>query len=227
MKSTAALLDNFFAKVPLPLHTRSGKVFYTGRAAFSRKSTLYVLGLNPGGDPETNAEETVGSHTQRVIHSLPEMWSAYRDESWEGATPGIWQMQPRVLHMFRSLEVDPASIPCSNLVFVRTKDEANLKAELPVLVPACWPFHKAILEYHQPKVILCFGQTAGDLVRRQLNANEPIGQFIENNFRRWKSATYKAPDGIKVVVATHPSRVKWQEPATDPSSLVASALHDA
>ena len=227
MKSTTAMLDDFFAAVPLHLHKRSGKVFYTGRMAFSRRSTLYVLGLNPGGDPETNSDETIGAHSQQVIHSLPEMWSAYRDESWEGAKPGTWQMQPRVLHMFRSLGVNPASVPCSNLVFARTKDEASLNAELPILMPACWPFHRAVLAYHRPRVILCFGQTAGDLVRLQLNAHELIGQFIENNSRRWKSSAYRAPDGIKVVVATHPSRVKWQEPATDPSSLIASALHDA
>ena len=221
------MLDDFFARVPLSVQKRSGKVFYTGRFAFSRPSKLYVVGLNPGGDPETNRNETVAEHTQQVIQSLPDMWSAYRDESWEGAKPGTWQMQPRVLHMFRILGVDPASVPCSNLVFVRTKDEAGLKAELPVLVPACWPFHKAVLEQLRPKVMLCFGKTVGDLIRFQLNAHEQIGQFIENNSRRWKSSTYRAPDGIKVVVATHPSRVKWQEPATDPTSLVASALHDA
>ena len=227
MKSTAAMLDEFFARVPLSLHRRSGKVFYTGRFAFSRPSKLYVVGLNPGGDPETKGNETVAAHTKQVIQSLPEMWSAYRDESWEGAVPGTWQMQPRVLHMFRTLGLDPASVPCSNLVFARTKDEATLKAELPVLLPACWPFHRAVLEHHRPKVILCFGQTAGDLVRLQVNAQEQIGKFVENNSRRWKSSIYRAPGGMKVVVATHPSRVKWQEPATDPTSLVASALHDA
>lgn len=39
--------------------TRSGSVFYSGRSAFSRPASLYLLGLNPGGSPERQAAETV------------------------------------------------------------------------------------------------------------------------------------------------------------------------
>lgn len=51
---------------------RSGAVFYSGRVAFSRPSSLYVLGLNPGGSPTKQANETI----QRDI-------DAYRDPSKE------------------------------------------------------------------------------------------------------------------------------------------------
>ena len=227
MKPTLSRCEALFDQVPTELHTRSGKVFYSGSAAFSAPNDLYILGLNPGGDPDAQAEETVLSHTRAVLHTLPECWSAYRDESWGGAVPGTWKMQPRVLHMFQSLRLNPDSVPCSNLVFARSKDEASLKKELPQLVPACWPFHQGVIEYLRPKVVLCFGQTTGDEVCRRLGAHQLISTFVESNARRWKSSTYKAPSGLRVVVATHPSRVKWQEPATDPTPLLVSALHDA
>lgn len=47
-------------KIPESLLARSGKVFYSGRQAFSKPSPLYVLGVNPGGDPAHYESETSG-----------------------------------------------------------------------------------------------------------------------------------------------------------------------
>lgn len=44
-------LETFARLVPAELWFRSGAVFYSGRAAFSRPSPIYLLGINPGGDP--------------------------------------------------------------------------------------------------------------------------------------------------------------------------------
>ena len=86
------------------------------------------------------------------------------------------------------------------------------------------PFHQQVLSMLRPRVVVCFGQTAGRYVRRRLGANELIGGFVENNDRRWRSSAYTGTGGIKVVVATHPSIADWRNPATDVTPLVQEAL---
>jgi hypothetical protein len=75
------------------------------------------------------------------------------------------------------------------------------------------------------RVVLCFGQKSGGWVREQLNANNPVDQFVEQYKKRhWTSISYKNPDGVAVVVATHPSRADWTNSKADPSLLVKRML---
>lgn len=208
-------------RIPKHLLERSGKVFYSGRNAFSAPCPIYMLGVNPGGSPDDHRAETVESHTNAVLHSLPPNWSAYRDESWEGAAPGTYGMAPRVLHLLNGLGLDPGSVPASNLVFVRSRREAHIHAnDMSTMADACWPFHAHAIEVLQPRVILCFGQTAGKYVRRRLGAGRMIGEFVEQNNRRWKSTAFAASHGTNVVVATHPSIANWCAASTDITPLV-------
>lgn len=170
MKRSPPAMKNFAEQIPLSLLPRSGKVFYSGRNAFATQSDLYVLGVNPGGAPTAHDTETVGSHTNDVLNVYPADWSAYRDESWEGAVPGTYGMAPRVLHLFAKLGVNPGSVPCSNLIFVRSSREGDLKNEMSTLIELCWPFHAYAIATLQPKVVLCFGKTAGNYVRQKLGA---------------------------------------------------------
>ncbi|GGA62251.1 hypothetical protein GCM10011395_35620 [Sphingomonas psychrolutea] len=127
------------------LLSRSGAVFYTGKEAFSGSRALYVLGLNPGGDPEIQSEETI-AHDLDDFASRPGPWSAYANARWANAEPGKWGLQPRVLHMLRVLGLDPQAVPASNTVFVRTRSEAALKLDKAELLAECWPIHHAVIE---------------------------------------------------------------------------------
>lgn len=224
MKKTPPTIEAFAERIPPSLLSRSGKVFYSGRNAFSSRSALYVLRVNPGGAPTAHDTETVGSHTQEVLSTYAADWSAYRDESWEGAEPGTYGMAPRVLHLFAELGFSPGSVPCSNLVFVRSSREGDLKNEISSLADLCWPFHAYAIEALQPKVVLCFGKTAGNYMRQKLGANTLAGEFIEENNRRWRSQAFTNSNGISVVVATHPSIADWTACNTDPTRLVKQAL---
>jgi len=225
MNALPITIEALAEQIPAELLLRSGKVFYSGRNAFSAPSALYVLGVNPGGDPSRHEAETVGNHTAAVLHSHADDWSAYRDESWEGATPGTYGMAPRVLHLFAALGFSPSHVPCSNLVFVRSRREGDIaRDELASLADLCWTFHAFAIERLRPRAILCFGKTAGKYVRSKVGANTLYAEFIETNDRRWRSRAFVSGEGLRVVVATHPSIADWSASSTDPTQLVREAL---
>lgn len=217
-------IEHFEELIPRSLLSESGKVFYSGRKAFSAPARLYVLGVNPGGDPVNYVDETVGEHTRKVLNDLPADWSAYRDEVWGGSPPGTYGMAPRVLHLFQMLGLEPGSVPASNLFFVRSRREEHIRARQDELAELCWPFHARVLEELKPRTVLCLGATAGGYVRARLGANRVVGEFIERNNRRWRSRTFEGTGGIRVVVATHPSRADWCASPSDPSGLVIDAI---
>lgn len=214
------MIDELFRAVPTHLLDESGAVFYSGRDAFSNPSRLYLLGLNPGGSPSKQVGSTLLRHSNRVLHEKPRNWSAYRDESWQGAAPGTYRMQPRVLHLLRRLALDPGRVPASNLIFVRSARESDLKGRAHELANACWTFHERVINTLSIQVILCLGGTTGNWVRRKLGAREHVGTFVEDNARRWKSQAFRNTSGISVVIATHPSIAAWNTAAADPTRLV-------
>ena len=227
MSTSSNSLELFASQIPQNVFDESGKVFYSGREAFSKPSEVYVLGVNPGGDPINYAQETVRNHTRKVLTELPDNWSAYRDEPWEGAVPGTHGMAPRILHMFRRVGLSPGSTPASNLFFVRSSREAHIKSRLNELSDACWPFHQLVIDRLQPRVILCLGATAGKYVCRKMGASKLVATFVENNNRRWTSSTFECQSGVRVVIATHPSIADWCTPATDPTGLIETALRSS
>jgi hypothetical protein len=212
--------------IPATLLGHSGRVFYSGRGAFSAPNDAYILGLNPGGDPDRQVAETVSADLQR-FRDGPGWWSAYADESWHGAAPGTWGMAPRVLHLLNSLGLDPRSVPASNVMFVRSSTEATLGSNKSALLEACWPVHRAVIEALNAHVILCLGGTAGRWCRQQLDASRLVDSFRETNSRGWCSETHEADGGRKVLTLTHPGRANWCNPDSDPSDLVMRALAQA
>mgnify|MGYP001256361622 CR=1 FL=1 len=218
------MIDELYRSVPEELHNESGRVFYSGRDAFSNPSRLYLLGLNPGGSPVKQVRDTVSSHSNHVLLEERHNWSAYRDESWQGASAGTLPLQKRARHLLRRLDLDPGCVPSSNLIFVRSAREVDLKGRSRALAMACWTFHERAIQTLNIEVVVCFGNTTGNWVRTKLGANELVESFVENNARGWKSQAFRNVNGIGVVIATHPSIADWTNPATDPSHLVANLL---
>lgn len=219
------MIEEFIQKIPQSLLDQPGGVFYSGKAAFTGKKDLYILGLNPGGSPDLQSGATVAKCINNTLQNANADWSAYRDECWEGTErPGTWGMQPRVLHLLAHLGLNPGETPSSNIVFVQSRREAVISNRLSQLAEDCWPFHKAVIEKLNPKLILCFGKTAGNFVKKKLDADKCIDEFIEKNNRNWKSQVFLSKQGIKVAIATHPSIADWTAPATDPSEMIKRAI---
>ena len=218
------LAHKLFTTVNPSILDESGRVFCSGRAAFGSECDLYILGFNPGGDPNSMEESSVRAHSRYVLHDAPDLWSAYSDESWKGRPPGQHGMQPRMLHLFERLGHDPRGVPASNLIFKRAPRAAQLEGDARVIEDLCWQFHAAVLAELRPKVVLCLGNQTGERVRRRLGADHLVGQFVEANLRRWMSTAHRSRSGLTVVSLTHPSIADWTNPASDPTPLVREVM---
>jgi hypothetical protein len=220
----APAIQTALGRLPVSMLQRSGSVFYTGRSAFEQQNDLYILGLNPGGSPSLQLENTIERNVRAWQEQPNDHWSAYSDEAWEGRPEGTHGMQPRMNHMFSKLGLNPRNVPAANVVFVRTKDEAALEKEKDGLLRASWPVHEAVLGSLGIRCVLALGTTAGRWVRQKLQANELVAEFIEDNNRKWKSTAHCAEDGRFVVTVTHPGRADWRNQVADPSALVQKVL---
>lgn len=218
------MIETFAKLIPESVQRASGSAFYSGRTAFSNPSTLYILGLNPGGSPVKQASETVQRHTKSVLESKPPEWSEYCDESWENAPPGTYGLQPRLLHMLKQLSLNPRLVPASNVIFVRSSRESTLAGDFGDLASQCWQFHQSVIQELKIQVILCFGKTAGTWVAKQTNAKHLVGTYVEKNSRRWSSVAYSNDAGLYVVTASHPSIADWTSDKTNPTPLLQDVL---
>jgi hypothetical protein len=219
------MMEELVKLIPREICNRSGKVFYSGRAAFSEPNDLYILGYNPGDDPSSPDESTIDYSILEMLKINDAHYSSFMDERWKGHPPGTFGIQPRVLHMFRAINRNPRKTPASNLIFVRSKGQGDLEREVRRLEELCWPFHEAVIQQLGIKVVLCMGKATGDRVKRQVGARERVGCFKEQYpVRKNKSEAFRSRNGLIVVSATHPSRAKWDTPEADPSPLVKAVL---
>ena len=216
------MIENFAKNIPLSLQHKSGIVFYSGHAAFSGRRELYILGLNPGGNPTKQANETVAWHTSKVLREKPDKWSEYRDESWNGKPPGTYGMQPRILHLLKKLDLEPGEVLSSNIVFERSRRVSDIAWQQ--LAEVCWPFHCAVIRQLRPRVILCFGKKAADFVMKKTCTVDQVDCFVKNNNHRLEDTYFANHEGPKVIQVAHPSWVDWTTPKADPSKLVLRAL---
>ena len=139
------MIEKFAQIIPESLLNISGSVFYSGRKAFSGNKRLYLLGINPGGSVEDQEKETIKWHTDKVLLEYPANWSAYKDESWRGNIPGTHGLQPRILHLLKNLDLSPHETPASNVVFVRSSREKDIKDLYQEYAEKCWPVHEKII----------------------------------------------------------------------------------
>ncbi|MCB1494786.1 MAG: hypothetical protein KDJ86_03290 [Bauldia sp.] len=222
------MIDGFICKVDHDLYDESGRVFYSGRRAFSDTAKLYVLGLNPGGDPSTEKDDTIRRSVDH-FRTGREHWSAYCDEPWRGRDPGTHYLQRRVCHLLTEIGVDPRDVPASNVIFVRTVDQRRLAARRDDLLKRCWPVHSAVIEELKIKVILCMGAVAGEWTRDQVGATICEAEIYEPNRtgrRRRRAYWHRTSDRRRhVVTLPHPSRSNWcGRNADEFPSLVENAL---
>jgi hypothetical protein len=202
----------------IKMQTSTRSVFYSGVSAFVKDAPLYILGLNPGGEEGNTVDISLGAFASQT-----EDWSAYVHEPWGGRSEGEYPMQQRVRHMLKNLKLDPCQVPASNVIFLSSRNEKDLK-DKSSLLNQCWPVHQAVIDTLRVRTILCFGKAAGNFVCKKLGANIEIDHYTETNNRRWTSRAHRAADGLVVVTVTHPSWADWTNEKADPTPLVKRML---
>ena len=219
------VINHFAEFIPESMRHLNGRVFYSGREAFSSPSRLYVLGINPGGDPKRHQADTVRCHTKWVMDCAPCNWSAYRDEQWQGSSPGEGGIQPSLLHLFRVVGLDPGTVPASNIVFARSSEISQYSGDLDVDARECWAFHQEVIDRLSVEVVVVVGKSKGAFVRERLKTNRAVKCWTDKNRQPWKSTWYRNTGSLSAVVLAHPTRGhQWTRTASDPTGLLLEAL---
>lgn len=213
-----AKFEEFAEFVPKSLLDKPGRVFYSGRRGFEKANSLYILGFNSGGDP-TIERETIREHMDKVLNDPAAGWSRYVD----GKRP----FHRRMEFLFKLIERQPADVPASNLVFLRSKGVKDIQKDYRNrLTTDCWRFHKAVIDGLRVRVIVCLGKDCGKGVRELVKVDKRAVDCFTENYpnREYKSFTCRNDSGLSVVQLTHPSRADWTSPSANPISLVQRAL---
>lgn len=178
---------------------QSGRILYSA-ATTLQPGPLYILGLNPGGQPHLR-EGTIGDDLSRLPTRAT---NAYLDESWRGRAAGAAPLQRRLQWLTGALGRDLRDTCASNLIFLRSANAAGCQYE--TAADACWPVHSRILEQVQPRLLLVFGNSGVSPFRylRDLYRPARVDAF-DSGHGDWRCLAFRA-DGRVVVGVPHLSR---------------------
>ncbi|BBH16466.1 hypothetical protein Back2_07530 [Nocardioides baekrokdamisoli] len=225
------LITELLDSIPESLREESGTAFESGLRSWTGSRPLYLLGYNPGGAP---GDDTVHANAIALLRDRSPDFSNYVDGQWPRSTKGTLYpvgedpMQRRVRYLLDRVNLAPGEVPTSNIIYARSAQAAHLEDEKARnWAEECWPFHARMIERLGVRVVVCFGNQAGDFVARKLGAtptDNPDDTFRETyENRSWRSRIHTGP-GPTVVQLSHPSRADWTAPEADPTGLVLRAL---
>jgi hypothetical protein len=191
---------------------RSGEILYSG-ARTLRPGPIYLLGLNPGGDPRAHLK-TLRYHLENLPSKVE---NHYLDQSWGGRPAGGRPLQQRVQWLARALGQDLRDVCASNLIFVRSVDAKS--SGYPELARVCWPVHRAILDVIQPRLVIAFGNSGISpygFLRTAFRLSSKEESFPSGH-GDWRCLAFRAagmqiaglPHLSRYAVDRHPSVAQW------------------
>lgn len=199
-------LQEYAFSILEPVLDRSGHVLYSNAASL-RKGPVYLLGHNPGGSSEDQAENTI----RASLSALPDKkLNNYVDEAWKTASGRSWSkgsapLQRRVVWLLRELGFQPRDVPASNLIFARSEDVAG--SSFGQLADLCWQVHEAILRIVQPRLLLVFGNSQPSpysFLRQKYGMSDEV--TFESGHGSWQCRAFRTKAGMVVVGLPHLSR---------------------
>lgn len=202
-----------------PILDRSGNVLYSGVETL-RPGAVYLLGLNPGGDPDDDIRraQTIGD----TLANLPTKYeNEWLDKSWRRAglrtPPGKAALQLRVQALLRGLGLEPREVCSANLIFARSRAAAG--SGFRELAPLCWPVHEQILGIVQPRVVVSFGNASGSPytwlksrlapTSREVTVPSGHGDWVCRSFTDGRYRVVGLPHLSRYAIDRHPHVFEW------------------
>jgi len=151
---------------------------------------VYVLGFNPGGQPDENDNSIAQS-----LESPPndQAYSIYCCEAWPpNKKHGEHRHQRRVRKYLAHLgEPDACRVASSNILFAKSRQVHMTKHFDHNWFKICWEVHVALMAKVQPRYVLCLGNGEANSAYSRVRAHTP--------WVRSPSDNHKAPQGSDVV----------------------------
>lgn len=206
--------------LPPEVRDRSGAVLYSGWSSL-RPGPLYIMGLNPGGDP--TAEPHRSKSMLHDLEQLPNLFSSYADVRWDGArTAGSTAHQKRVSSLACAAGLDVRDVVAANAIFTRTSRAGELIDPVRAWATHFWPIHQWMLSIVRPDIIVCLGNGLGLSSWTLLRAQALVShEHPSPNYRMGRFADVVLPfaDGtehaVLLIGAPHPSRFPVPTAALD------------
>lgn len=161
VKNTSKFLPVYTALQTLPpkMQEASSRFLYSSGATLA-PGKYYLLGYNPGGDPNV---------IEQPFHDEVVTWenntaNAYLDEKWrKGEYEGQAPYQLNVQALCSAVGVDVREVCATNWFFVRSLSAAQLKGCTPEMF---FPVHQTIMEIIQPEVVFAVGLNTYRIIKR-------------------------------------------------------------
>jgi hypothetical protein len=209
-------IEKLMKNCPSPdILNKSGAVLYNGWSSLA-DGRLYVMGLNPGGDPEEIGKS--------VVESLGEVEEDHSElgKEWSKSHRGLHPLQKRVIELLkifwkeRDIEEEKKKVFWTNAIFLRSIN-ANILSTPLELWDMCWPIHQYFLSIIKPEIILCLGNgerlSAFSMIRSK-SEGSPSTCFCDPKTKTFRDGKHfdatlpimKGTISTKVVGVPHPSR---------------------
>ena len=202
------------------LASRPGKLLYSGPQTL-RPGVLYLLGYNPGGDPE--AENASVRSQLDAWGQRQGSWNEFLDECWRPRgklhPPGEAPLQRRVIFMLRGLGYDVRTVCAANLIFVRSVDAESLE-DGDELAEKCWRVHELILNVVRPSCIVAFGGEVSSFILSKAQMTGSGGAYPSGH-GNWGCSYFRMvlqgrdtglislPHLSRYAIDRHPDVVEW------------------
>lgn len=214
--------------MPSKLYCKPGAVLVSGANTLTA-GPVYVLGLNPGGDPVRIPRPIIESVAP------PDGTSSYTHDCWQPkcseAQPcshldseGLIKRQFLVRHqrnmiaLCATLGATPQTLFSANAVFARSTAKATLREQTGLSLAewwsACWPVHQQFLAIVRPRLIVTLGygmaSSAFGLLHSQSDFRSPAPVVDEGRRSGWTFDALLTLSGrdtlsTRVVGVPHPS----------------------
>lgn len=148
-----------------------------------RKSDIYTLGLNPGGEENNTIDHSLNELPVRHVN-------AYIDEDWSNRKKsdyinGQHPLQKNFNALITNIGYETKNVFSSNLIFTRSSGQKG--AHYPKNADICWKVHKEFIKIIDPKIFIVFG--ISKISPFQYIKNEyklEINESIDSGHGKWK-----------------------------------------